>query len=115
MSQYLPLVYGSYLATVDVFALGILKFINLGKLSKSYLTIPTILYAIQPHVFLAAMKYENMTVMNLLWDVISDVLVTASGLFFFKETVTPIKLMGVAFAFMAIILLSWPDGSDNKI
>lgn len=112
MGQLLPLVYGSYLATVDVFALGILKFINLGKLSNSYLTIPTILYAIQPHVFLAAMKYENMTAMNLIWDVISDVLVTISGLYFFKETLSPIKLTGVAFAFMAIILMSWPDGKN---
>ena len=110
MSQYLPLVYGSYLATVDVFALGILKFINLGKLSKSYLTIPTILYAIQPHVFLAAMKYENMTVMNLLWDVISDVLVTSMGLYYFKETLSPIKMIGVGFAFISIVLLTWPDG-----
>ena len=115
VGYFTPLVYGSYLAVVDVFALGILKYISLGKLSNSYLIIATILYAIQPHIFLASLKYENMTVMNLLWDVISDVLVTASGLFFFKESLSPIKLMGVAFAFMAIILLSWPEGSNNKI
>jgi hypothetical protein len=69
--------------------LGILKFINLGQLSKSYISIPMLLYAIQPHVFLASMKYQNMTSMNLLWDVISDVLVTGTGLYYFKETLSP--------------------------
>ena len=110
--RLIPLLFGTYLALVDVFALSILKFIKLDKLSNSYLIIPTIIYAMQPHVFLAAMKYENMTVMNLLWDVISDVLVTGMGLYYFKETLSPIKLIGVGFAFVAIVLLTWPDGKD---
>jgi multidrug transporter EmrE-like cation transporter len=110
INRLLPVLYGTYLALVDVFALGILKFINLGELSNSYLIIPTIIYAIQPHVFLAAMKYENMTVMNLLWDVISDVLVTGTGLYYFKESLSPMKMIGVGFAFISIVLLSWPDG-----
>ena len=110
VSNLTPLYYGSYLAIVDVFALGIIKSINLGKLAKSFIVIPTLMYAIQPHVFLASMKYESMTVMNLMWDVISDVLVSASGIFFFKEKISQMKMMGVGFAIMAIVLLSWPDG-----
>jgi len=109
LSQINPLIYGSYLATVDVFALGILKFINLGQLSKSYVWLATLMYAIQPHVFLASMKYESMTVMNLLWDVISDVLVTGSGLLFFKEKLSHMKMIGLIFAFIGIVLLTWPD------
>ena len=109
IGYFTPLLYGSFLAIVDVFALGILKYINLGKLSNSYLIIPTIVYAIQPHIFLASLKYENMTVMNLLWDVLSDVLVTGSGLLFFKEKLSHTKMMGIVFAFIGIVLLTWPD------
>lgn len=104
-----PFIFGTSLALVDVFALGILKYINLGKLSNSYLVIPTIVYAMQPHIFLASLKYENMTVMNLLWDVISDVLVTGSGLLFFKEKLSHMKMLGIVFAFIGIVLLTWPD------
>ena len=107
--RLIPLLYGTYLALADVFALSILKFIKLDKLSNSYLIIPTIMYAIQPHVFLVAMNYENMTVMNLLWDVMSDVLVTGMGVYYFKETLSPIRLIGVGFAFIAVVLLTWPD------
>jgi multidrug transporter EmrE-like cation transporter len=105
----IPLYYGSYLAIVDVFALGILKSINLGKLAKSFIVIPTLMYAIQPHVFLASMKFESMTVTNLLWDVISDILVTASGIFYFGEKLSQMKMMGIGFAIVAIVFMSWPD------
>jgi drug/metabolite transporter (DMT)-like permease len=109
IGYFTPLLYALYLALVDVFSLGILKNISTGKLSNSYLTISTIAYAIQPHIFLASLKYESMTVMNLLWDLLSDVLVTGSGLLFFKEKLGPTKMAGIGFAFMGIVLLTWPD------
>jgi multidrug transporter EmrE-like cation transporter len=103
-----PLVYGTYMATVDVFMLGLLKGINLGWVSSTLIILPTIIYAMQPWVFLASLKFESLTVMNLLWDVISDVLVTAMGLFFFKEQITRTKMIGVAFSFVSIFLLTYP-------
>ncbi len=101
-----PIVYGTYMATVDVFILSLLKAINLGWIGKTFIFLPTLIYAMQPWVFLASLNYESMTVMNLLWDVMSDLLVTLTGLFFFKETLPPIKMLGVGFAFVAIFLLT---------
>jgi multidrug transporter EmrE-like cation transporter len=104
-----PLVYGTYMATMDVFMLGILKAIHLGWINKAFLFLPTLIYAMQPWVFLSSLKYENMTVMNLLWDVLSGVMVTGTGLYFFNETVTKTQMIGVGFAFVAIILLTCGD------
>jgi multidrug transporter EmrE-like cation transporter len=103
-----PLVYGTYMATVDVFMLGLLKAINLGWISNSFIFLPTFIYAMQPWVFLASLQFESLTVMNLLWDVISDVLVTAMGLFFFKEHITRTKMLGVGLSFISIFLLTYP-------
>jgi multidrug transporter EmrE-like cation transporter len=47
-----------------------------------------------------------MIVMNLLWDLISDVLVTANGLLYFKETLSQKKFIGVIFSLIGIYLLS---------
>jgi multidrug transporter EmrE-like cation transporter len=94
---------------MDLFTLSILKFISLGKLSKSYVALATVMYAIQPHVFLESLKYENMTTMNLMWDLLSDVLITGTGLFFFKETISQTKMLGIGFAIMAVILFCYPD------
>ena len=47
--------------------------------------------------------------MNLLWDVMSDVIVTCVGLFYFSEKLTSIKKVGVLLSVISVILLSWKD------
>ena len=106
---FLPLVYGTYMASVDVFMLGLLKAISLGWIGHAAIFIPTFIYAMQPWVFLASLKYESMTVMNLLWDVMSDLLVTFTGLYFFGEKISRTKMIGVGFAIVAVFLLSCGD------
>lgn len=107
-----PLIYGTYMATVDVFMLSLLKAIHLGWISNVFLFLPTLIYAMQPWVFLSSLKYENMTVMNLLWDVMSDLMVTGTGLFVFNETISRTQMMGVGFALVAIVLLTCGDLCD---
>jgi multidrug transporter EmrE-like cation transporter len=55
-----------------------------------------------------------MTVMNLLFDVISDITVTTVGLLYFKESVSNMKKVGLVFAFVGIILMSWDSINGNK-
>ena len=107
--ESVPLIYGTYMATVDVFMLGILKAINLGWFSSSLIFLPTLIYAMQPWIFLKSLEFESMTVMNLLWDVISDVLVTGTGLYFFKEKLSRTKMMGVGLSLISIMLMSSKD------
>lgn len=106
-----PVIYGGYMATADTFGLSVVKAIHLGWLHKCFIVLPTLIYAIQPWIFLSAMKFETLTVMNLLLDVLSDVFVTLTGLFFFKEQVSRTKMLGVALSFVSVFLLTWtgPD------
>ena len=60
--------YGTYMAGIDVFMLSLLKAINLGWVNKTLIFLPTVIYAMQPWIFLSSLKFESMTVMNLLWD-----------------------------------------------
>ena len=103
-----------YLAFSDVFNLGLLKMLRTGAVKNfAWIGVPIFLYSLQPLIFYFGLGHTSMTVLNLLWDVMSDVLVTAAGLFFFKEHLSLRKYIGVLFSFIAIILLSGNDG-DSK-
>ena len=106
------LLYGLLMATIDAFMLSFIKAYNLGWIKDiawfkglRLMLLPTLVYAIQPWIFLEAMKFETLSVMNLLWDMMSDVLVTAVGLLYFDEVLSPRKMIGVVLSFVVMCLL----------
>jgi len=102
----IPVLYGTALATNDVIALGLLKAIHLEWLSNYYFIIPVILYSLQPFLFFQSLTFETMTVMNIIWDLLSDVLVTISGVYIFKEKISNTKFMGIILAMVSMFLLT---------
>ena len=98
------------MAGIDVFMLSLVKLINKDSRLLRWMIAPTLVYAIQPWIFLQSLSFESLTVMNLMWDVISDVLVTLVGLLYFKETIGIYKVIGVVLSFVSITLLSLEDG-----
>ncbi len=107
----IPLKFGFLMATVDVFMLSIIKKVSLDSRILKWMIIPTVIYAIQPWIFLESLQYESLIIMNLLWDVISDVLVTLTGLIIFKESIGIYKLIGVLLSLISITLMSLDDGA----
>jgi len=97
------------MALIDVVVLGWMKDYSLHDLSSWYVPLGMFLYGLQPAIFLRSLQYETMTVMNILWDLISDVLVTGAGLLYFKEKLTPIKQLALVLAFVSIILFSYDE------
>ena len=110
--EWTALAFGTAMASVDVIMLGIIKSVSLNQ-SKllRWMIIPTIAYAIQPWIFLQSLKFESLIVMNLMWDLISDILVTLVGFFYFKERLGPYKSIGVALSILSILLMSITDGT----
>lgn len=97
---------GLSMAALDVTALPIVKYVSMG-LDPMWMIIPVCLYAYAPIVLLKSLKHETLTVMNLLWDVMSDVLVTCVGLFYFGEKISWTKLCGVILSIISIGLLTY--------
>jgi drug/metabolite transporter (DMT)-like permease len=64
------------------------------------------IYSFQPLIFYKGLEYAPMTVLNLTWDLFSDLLVCFIGFVIFKESLTPRQYIGVILAFVSIILLS---------
>ncbi len=113
MLNFIPIAFATFMAGIDGIVLGWIKKYTLGTIHWSYILVGMVIYGLQPLIFLQSLKYETMTVMNILWDVISDLLVTGMGLLYFKEKLSAMKQLGLCFAFVAIVLLSY-DELNNK-
>ena len=101
------------MAGIDVFSLGLIKQISLtGYKSLASMLVPTAIYALQPWIFLSAMSSETMTVMNLTWDLTSDILVTLMGLLFFKEKLGAVRMCGALLAMVSMALLAYKGDDD---
>jgi drug/metabolite transporter (DMT)-like permease len=102
--------YGGMMALIDAFILSSLKAYHLGWIQwRGILLIAMTVYACQPLLFLNSLQYSSLTIMNLLWDVMSDVLVTAIGLYYFSEKLSNTKKVGVLLSIISIILLTWKE------
>lgn len=112
MLKFISIGYATFMAFIDVLVLGWMKEYTVGSLSSFYVPLGMILYGLQPAIFLQSLQYETMTIMNILWDLISDVLVTGAGLLYFKEKISPIKRLALVLAFIAIVLFSYDDWSS---
>ena len=105
-----PFLFAATMASIDSTMLSLLKYMTANKMSVAWIILPMIVYALQPVLFYLSLQYETLTVMNLLWDVISDVVITMIGLLYFKEKIGPYKKVGVIFSLLSIVLMSLNDG-----
>jgi len=106
------LTYGVAFGALDSIALPIVKGVSMGW-DPAWMVIPAILYAGSPFLFLTALRQETLTIMNLVWDLTSDLVVTFIGLVIFAETISPIKALGVCISMIGLIMMSWESPTVN--
>ena len=114
--NFLPYLYALYMATVDAIVMPLLKAKKIGILTGNWMfPLAALVYATQPLVFYKSLSSNSMTVMNLLWDVMSDVLVAIIGIFVFGETLSPLQWLGMVFAILGITLLGCCDDGKGGV
>jgi len=99
------------MAAIDIVSLALVKQYSLGKTTFIAMIIAILIYALQPILFLYALQFEGMAVMNLLWNVLSSVTVSLIGISYFKEKLTAAKTVGAILSVLAIFLLSWDNAT----
>jgi drug/metabolite transporter (DMT)-like permease len=102
--------WGGLMALMDSTVLSLLKAYNIGWIKwNGVILISMLIYSIHPIIFLESLKTNGLIIMNLLFDVLSDIIITCVGLFYFSEKLTSIKKVGVSLSIISVILLSWKD------
>ena len=104
------LLFGLMFGMLDAISLPVIKGVNTGLFSYKWMFVPFVLYAASPFLFLQGLKGESLTILNLVWDLTSDVVVTIIGLCFFAESISNTKMLGVCFSFIALFLMSYEGG-----
>jgi multidrug transporter EmrE-like cation transporter len=103
LTQYL---YALYMASIDGMVMSALKAYKVGMIKSLWVfPVAMLVYGFQPLVFYNGLSLESMTILNVLWDVLSDVIVAAIGVFLFGEKLTTQQCVGLAFCMAGIVLL----------
>lgn len=98
------IVIGLSLAFIDIISMGITKQIKLGLLQKGWLLIAVILYGSQMLIFKYGLNITSMTVLNLSWNLFSNIVITLIGIYYFKENINKLETYGILFAMFALFL-----------
>lgn len=94
------------LALIGLFSLLFIKNISLNKLSKYWIVVPIAINIISVFLILIGLKYSSITIFNIEWNLISNILVTAVGVFYLNEIHSLYEIAGLALAFIAIFILN---------
>ena len=110
MIDWAPVGFASLMAGIDVLSLGVVKNVSGGTYKMWTMAIATAIYACQPWIFLSSLGGSSLTIMNLMWDLTSDIMVTLVGLFYFREQIGRVRLIGLLLGFIALVLMAQKEG-----
>jgi uncharacterized membrane protein len=99
------LIIGIILAVLDTFSLPMAKLAYFNN-NLLYLIIGIIVSSTQLLIFYKAMSYSSMVILNLTWDLLSDILVTLYGLFILKEILPTKKLFGIMLSLISLGIMN---------
>jgi hypothetical protein len=106
----LPVFFGILMAVVDIFMMSSVKMIHQGTM-PSWWGVPLSvgIYALEPLIFLKAMNYEGMVVTNLIWNLMSNIIVTLQGIIVFGESIKGLRWLGICMSLVSLCLLAYTD------
>ena len=68
--------------------------------------LPMILYSLQIPLFYYGLRTTSMTVLNITWNLFSNILVTLMGIFYFKENINGLKTVAIIMGISSIVLFT---------
>jgi len=106
----LPIAFGTVMAMNDVFMMTSLKLVHNGVIYSTVGILFSLLcYAIQPLIFLKALNYEGMAQTNLVWNLISNIIITTEGVFVFGESIKGLRWLAMAMGLVSIALFAYSN------
>ena len=110
--NYIPVVFASVLSAVDVMAFGLVKEVVLKELNSLFVVVAMLMYAVQPLILWKALHYETLTIVNVMWNIISSIFIAILGLAFFGERLSSREVVGCILGFLTIYLFTFTNEND---
>lgn len=110
--SFLPIAFGALMAFNDVLMMSSLKLVHNGVISNTVgILFSLFCYLLQPLIFLKALNYEGMAQTNLVWNLISNIFITAEGVFVFGEPIKGLRWIAMGMGLVSLILFSYSQDS----
>jgi len=103
ISKY-GIIFGLLLALNDVISMTINKKIVLGIFAEYWIPIICVLYGFQMYIFNKGLHVSGMGVLNLTWNLFSNIIITIIAIFYFNENINNIEIYGIGFALLSLFL-----------
>jgi len=104
----LPIAFGTVMALVDMCMMGGIKMVHNGTLPPVLgVVLSSAVYLLQPLIFLKAMNYQGMAVTNLVWNLISNTIVTLQGVLIFGESIKGLRWVAMAMGLVSLGLFAY--------
>ena len=94
--------------------MSITKQVTIGFLQNNWMAFAFILYGCQILIFKHGLESTSMTVLNLTWNLFSNIVITLIGLYYFKENINNLESYGILFGLVSIFLFGLSE-YKNKI
>jgi len=107
--KMLPIFFGLMMTFVDIFMMGSVKLITQNKLPSWFFGLSMLSYGLQPMIFIQGVRSGGMALSNLIWNLMSNIIITAMGVFYFGEKMHGVKWIGVGMGLFSMILLAMED------
>jgi multidrug transporter EmrE-like cation transporter len=107
--KMLPIFFAFLMTLVDIFMMSSVKLITLGRLPGSFFILSMLSYGLQPMIFIQGTRSGGMALSNLIWNLMSNIVITGLGVFYFGEKMHGVKWVGVGMGLFAMVLLSWDN------
>ncbi len=91
--------------TLDLTGILAAKFFSFNK-NPLLLALTVACFGGAGYFFAKSLQYQGAAITNILWIAISVILVTILGYFLFKEKITTIQFVGIAFILVGLILVN---------
>jgi multidrug transporter EmrE-like cation transporter len=95
---------GLYLAIIDIISMSLSKQVSLGLLNYNWLIVACVIYGCQMLIFNYGLSTTSMTVLNLTWNLFSNIVITLIGIYFFKENISHLETYALIFGLFALFL-----------
>lgn len=94
------------LAAIGALSLVLIKKIDSKELSKIWILLPIIINISSVFLVLIGLRYSSITIFNVEWNLISNILITGIGVLYLNEVHSLYEIAGLVLAFISIFILN---------
>jgi drug/metabolite transporter (DMT)-like permease len=95
------------LSFIGAISLIVIKHIDDKFLSNKWIFVPIVISIASLFITFVGLQYTTFTILNMQWNVMSNIIVTAAGILYFNEIHSIYEIIGLIFGFLSVMILSF--------